>query len=105
MSSSLQELHAELLAQGGGLLPVARGEQPAGHPDLGRPQLLVARGRAGAAATRFDAFRYPERLISGVVSFTAIALAILIQSDTAGSSKPPIDFKTKVPFFAWPGLA
>ena len=25
-----------------------------------------------------------------------------LQTDTAGSSKPPVDFKTKVPF--WPGL-
>ena len=57
--SDLQELHTELLAQSGGLLPVAGGEQPARfHLDLGRPQLLLARG-LDVAAPRVDAFRYP----------------------------------------------
>ena len=31
-----------------------------------------------------------------------ICFTSFIQGDTAGSSKPPADFKTKVPF--WPGL-
>ena len=67
------------------------------------PERLGAHG-AGKVAIPFGvrqalvAFVGPK---SDLLVLVILWFKMLIQGDTTGSSKPPVDFKTKVPF--WPG--